>query len=156
MAGPGLLAHVLVSKYADHLPLYRQSDIYDREGVDLPRSTLANWVGGAARTLEPLVELLRRYVLQATKLHGDDIPVPVLSPGDGKTRTGRFWTYVRDDRPAANIQRRQNRSNMQSRKVSLKIGLRLCPHHRPVRLRLSTRQSAGASPQSPAPELLET
>jgi len=104
MAGPGLLAHVLVSKYADHLPLYRQSDIYDREGVDLPRSTLANWVGGAARTLEPLVELLRRYVLQATKLHGDDIPVPVLSPGDGKTKTGRFWTYVRDDRPAGSVE----------------------------------------------------
>ena len=104
MAGPGLLAHVLVSKYGDHLPLYRQSDIYDREGVDLPRSTLANWVGGAARTLEPLVELLRRYVLSADKLHGDDIPVPVLSPGDGKTKTGRLWTYVRDDRPAGSAE----------------------------------------------------
>lgn len=104
MAGAGLLAHVLVSKYADHLPLYRQSDIYEREGVDLPRSTLANWVGGAARSLEPLVELLRRYVLNATKLHGDDIPVPVLSPGDGKTKTGRFWTYVRDDRSAGNTE----------------------------------------------------
>lgn len=104
MAGPGLLAHVLVSKYGDHLPLYRQSDIYDREGVDLSRSTLAGWVGGAARTLEPLVEALRRYVLQATKLHGDDIPVPVLSPGDGKTKTGRLWTYVRDDRPAGSAE----------------------------------------------------
>jgi len=100
IAGPGLLAHVLVSKYGDHLPLYRQSDIYDREGVDLSRSTLADWVGGAARTLDPLMELVRRYVLNATKLHGDDTPVPVLSPGDGKTKTGRFWTYVRDDRPA--------------------------------------------------------
>ena len=104
MAGPGLLAHVLVSKYGDHLPLYRQSDIYDREGVDLSRSTLADWVGGAARTLEPLVELVRRYVLNAGKLHGDDIPVPVLSPGDGKTKTGRFWTYVRDDRPAGSTE----------------------------------------------------
>jgi transposase len=101
MAGPGLLAHVLVSKYGDHLPLYRQSDIYDREGLDLSRSTLANWVGGAAYTLQPLIDLLRRYVLNATKLHGDDIPVPVLDPGRGKTKTGRLWTYVRDDRPAA-------------------------------------------------------
>ena len=100
MAGAGLLAHILVSKYGDHLPLYRQSDIYDREGVDLSRSTLANWVGGAAYTLQPLVELVRRYVLNATKLHGDDIPVPVLDPGRGKTKTGRLWTYVRDDRPA--------------------------------------------------------
>jgi transposase len=100
MAGAGLLAHILVSKYGDHLPLYRQSDIYDREGVDLPRSTLANWVGGAAYTLQPLIELVRRYVLNAAKLHGDDIPVPVLDPGRGKTKTGRLWTYVRDDRPA--------------------------------------------------------
>ena len=104
MAGPGLLAHVLVSKYGDHLPLYRQSDIYERDGVELSRSTLADWVGGASRTLEPLVELMRRYVLNATKLHGDDIPVPVLSPGDGKTKTGRLWTYVRDDRPAGSTE----------------------------------------------------
>jgi transposase len=89
-----------VSKYGDHLPLYRQSDIYDREGVDLSRSTLANWVGGAAYTLQPLLELVRRYVLNGTKLHGDDIPVPVLDPGRGKTKTGRLWTYVRDDRPS--------------------------------------------------------
>jgi transposase len=100
MAGAGLLAHILVSKYGDHLPLYRQSDIYDREGVDLSRSTLASWVGGAANTLQPLVEMMRQYVLNATKLHGDDIPVPVLDPGRGKTKTGRLWTYVRDDRPA--------------------------------------------------------
>jgi transposase len=100
LAGPALLAHVLVSKYADHLPLYRQSDIYAREGVELDRSTLADWVGGASRTLAPLVDALRRYVLGAEKLHGDDVPVPVLEPGHGKTKTGRLWTYVRDDRPA--------------------------------------------------------
>jgi len=104
LAGPGLLAHVLVAKYADHLPLYRQSDIYAREGVDLERSTLADWVGGASHTLEPLVDSLRRYVLDAKKLHGDDIPVPVLAPGHGKTKTGRLWTYVRDDRPAGRIE----------------------------------------------------
>jgi transposase len=100
MAGAGLLAHILISKYGDHLPLYRQSDIYDREGVDLSRSTLATWVGGAAHSLQPLVELVRRYVLSAARLHGDDTPVPVLEPGRGKTKTGRLWTYVRDDRPS--------------------------------------------------------
>jgi transposase len=100
LAGPGLLAHVLVAKYSDHLPLYRQSDIYEREGVELDRSTLADWVGGASRTLQPLVDALKKYVLNAEKLHGDDVPVPVLDPGNGKTMTGRLWTYVRDDRPA--------------------------------------------------------
>src|ERR1700722_10560541 len=100
LAGPGLLAHVLVSKYADHLPLYRQAEMYQREGIDLDRSTLADWVGGASRTLQPLVEALKKYVLSAEKLHGDDVPVPVLAPGNGKTKTGRLWTYVRDDRPA--------------------------------------------------------
>jgi transposase len=100
LAGPGLLAHVLVSKYADHLPLYRQSEIYQREGVELDRSTLADWVGGASRTLRPLVDALKSYVLSAEKLHGDDVPVPVLEPGNGKTKTGRLWTYVRDDRPS--------------------------------------------------------
>jgi len=100
LAGPGLLAHVLVSKYADHLPLYRQSEIYEREGLELDRSTLAGWVGGASEALAPLVEQLRRYVMSAGKLHGDDTPVPVLAPGTGKTKTGRLWTYVRDDRPA--------------------------------------------------------
>src|SRR5215467_11369284 len=102
IAGPGLLAHVLVSKYCDHLPLYRQSEIYARAGVPLERSTLAEWVGGCSRLLKPLVEVLRRHVMSATKLHGDDIPVPVLAPGMGKTKTGRLWTYVRDDRPAGN------------------------------------------------------
>jgi transposase len=100
MAGPGLLAHVLVSKYCDHLPLYRQEEIYEREGVELDRSTLADWVGGASGLLQPLVEVLRRHVMSATKLHADDTPVPVLAPGLGKTKLGRLWTYVRDDRPA--------------------------------------------------------
>jgi transposase len=100
VAGPGLLAHVLVSKYCDHLPLYRQSEIYARAGVELERSTLADWVGGSSRLLDPLVEALRRYVMAAGKLHADDTPVPVLAPGNGKTKTGRLWTYVRDDRPA--------------------------------------------------------
>jgi len=103
LAGPGLLAHVLVSKFAHHLPLYRQAEIYERSGIDLDRSTLADWVGGSSRLLTPLVEALRRYVLAARKLHADDTPVPVLAPGTGKTKTGRLWTYVRDDRPAGDL-----------------------------------------------------
>jgi transposase len=98
-AGPGLLAHVLVSKYADHLPLYRQAEIYARSGVELSRSTLAGWVGSVNQLLAPLVEGVRRYVMSAEKLHAHDTPVPVLAPGLGKTKTGRLWTYVRDDRP---------------------------------------------------------
>ena len=101
LAGPGLLAHVLVAKYADHLPLYRQSEIYAREGVDLDRSTLADWVGAASHLLTPLVDRVRDHVLAASKLHADDTPVPVLAPGMGKTKTARLWTYVRDDRPTA-------------------------------------------------------
>ena len=104
LAGPGLLAHVLVGKYADHLPLYRQSEIYAREGIELDRSTLSGWVGRASRTLEPLVDAVRDYVVKASKIHADDIPVPVLAPGNGKTKTGRLWTYVRDDRPAGSTE----------------------------------------------------
>ena len=100
MAGPGLLAHILVSKYCDHLPLYRQSQIYARQGVELERSTMAEWVGQVFQLVDPLIESLGRYVLGAKKLHADDIPIPVLDPGRGKTKTGRLWTYVRDDRPA--------------------------------------------------------
>jgi transposase len=100
LAGPGLLAHVLVSKYADHQPLYRQSEIYAREGVDLDRSTLAGWVGATSELLAPLVEAVRDHVMSASKLHADDTPVPVLAPGNGRTKTGRLWTYVRDDRPS--------------------------------------------------------
>ena len=98
--GAGLLAHVLVSKYADHLPLYRQSGIYTRQGVDLARSTLADWVGRSAALLDPLVDALERHVMGGATLHADDTPVPVLAPGAGRTRTGRLWTYVRDERGA--------------------------------------------------------
>jgi len=97
-ATPALLAHVLVSKFLDHLPLYRQSEIYARAGVDLDRSTLADWVGQAAWLLDPLVAAIRRHVFAGEKIHGDDTPVPVLAPGLGRTATGRLWVYVRDDR----------------------------------------------------------
>jgi transposase len=101
LAAPDLLAHVLVSKFADHQPLYRQSEIFAREGIDIDRSTLAGWVGAASELVAPLVDEIRKHVLSASKIHADDTPVPVLAPGNGKTRTGRLWTYVRDDRPAA-------------------------------------------------------
>jgi transposase len=99
LASAGLLAHVLVSKYCDHIPLYRQSQIFARHGVALNRSTLANWVGGAAWWLEPLRARLAEEVFASRKLFADDTTVPVLDPGRGRTRTGRLWVYARDDRP---------------------------------------------------------
>ena len=99
LATPALLAHVLVSKYCDHLPLYRQSQIFARQGVELDRSTLANWVGGAVWWLEPLQTRLAEHVFASHTLFADDTPIPVLDPGRGRTRTGRLWVYARDDRP---------------------------------------------------------
>lgn len=99
-AGPGLLAHVLVSKYCDHIPLYRQSQIYARSRVEIDRATLAEWVGSASTLVDPLLGALSKYVMSAQKLHADDTPIPVLAPGTGKTKTGRLWIYVRDDQPA--------------------------------------------------------
>jgi transposase len=84
--------------YADHLPLYRQSQIFARSGIDLDRSTLADWVGGAHELLAPLVDALAEHVRAGTHLHADDTPYPVLAPGTGKTKIARIWTYVRDER----------------------------------------------------------
>lgn len=97
--GPALLAHVLTSKYCDHLPLYRQSEIYARAGVELDRSTLCDWVGRMAFHLTPVAEAISAHVREGPVLHADDTPVPVLDPGRGKTRTGRLWVAVRDERP---------------------------------------------------------
>lgn len=97
-AGPGLLAHVAVSKFADHLPLYRQSRIYAREGVDLSRSTLADWLGQVSWLLQPLIDRIADHIMESPKLHADDTPVPVLAPRTGKTATGRLWIYLRDNR----------------------------------------------------------
>jgi len=96
-AGAGLLAMVLYGKFGNHLPLNRQSEGFAREGIELDVSTLADWVGASAAALSPLVELIRRHVLGAARIHGDDTTVPVLAKG--RTVTGRLWTYVRDDRP---------------------------------------------------------
>jgi transposase len=98
LATPALLAQVLVSKYCDHTPLYRQSQIFARHGVDLPRSTLAGWVGGACWWLEALHERLGKNVFASDHLFADDTPVPVLDPGRGRTKTGRLWVYAREQR----------------------------------------------------------
>ena len=97
--GPALLAHVLVAKYCDHLPLHRQSVIYARAGVELDRSTLADWVGSAVFLLAALAEAIGRHARAGPAIHADDTPVPVLDPGRGKTKTGRLWVVVRDERP---------------------------------------------------------
>lgn len=99
LPGPGLLAHVLVSKYCDHLPLYRQAEIYARDGVDIDRSTMAEWVGKMAFLLSPLSDAIAHHVRTGETIHADDTPVPVLDPGRGKTKTGRLWVAVRDERP---------------------------------------------------------
>jgi len=98
LATPGLLAQVLVAKYCDHLPLYRQSKIFARHGVDLERSTLAGWVGGAAWWLEALHRRLAEHVFASDNLFADDTPVPVLDPGRGRTKTGRLWVYALEQR----------------------------------------------------------
>ena len=98
-ASAGLLAHIVVSKYDDHLPLYRQAEIFAREGVELETSTLSGWVGATAAALQPLIDALAAKVMTSDTLHVDDTPVPVLAPGAGKTKTGRLWVYVRDERP---------------------------------------------------------
>jgi transposase len=96
-AGPNLLAEVMVGKYGLHLPLHRQSVRFAREGVPIDRSTLADWVGAVSVALKPLVAAIEAHVLAGARVHADDTPVPVLAKG--KTKTGRLWTVVRDDRP---------------------------------------------------------
>jgi transposase len=99
MATPALLAQVLIAKYCDHTPLNRQSQIFGRHGVDLARSTLAGWVGGACWWLEAPHERLCKNVFASNHLFADDTPVPMLDPGRGRTKTGRLWVYAREQRP---------------------------------------------------------
>src|SRR4051794_25002265 len=98
-APEALRAQVLVAKYADHLPLYRQAGIFARQGVELDRSTLCDWVGRACWWLEPLWRQLRRHGMASTRIFADDTTLPVLDPGRGRTKTGRLWGYAVDDRP---------------------------------------------------------
>jgi len=97
LPGPGLLAQVAVSKYGDHLPLHRQEEIFRRQGVELPRQTMCDWMRGCADLVSPLYELMKQQVLGSKALQTDDTPVPVLDPKLPRTRTGRIWTYVGDD-----------------------------------------------------------
>ena len=99
LADASLLAHVAIAKFCDHLPLYRQTEIYARDGVDLDRSLLADWIGKMAWLLRPLAEKIGEHIMAGTVIHADDTPVKVLAPGHGKTKTGRFWVYLRDERP---------------------------------------------------------
>ena len=99
MAGAGLLSHILVSKFDDHVPLYRQSEIFARLGIDIPRSTLIGWTGAAIAELRPVADLIGRSALTASHLHCDDTIIPVLNPGLKKTKKGRMWVVVRDGRP---------------------------------------------------------
>ena len=101
MAGPGFLAHIAIAKFCDHLPLYRQAEIYARSGLDIDRGQLAEWLGHLAWLLRPLAELIAAHVMAGRVIHADDTPVPVLAPGAGKTKTGRQWVYLRDERPHA-------------------------------------------------------
>ena len=94
-----MIAHVLVGRYADHLPLYRQAQIYARQGIDLDRSTLADWIGRAAFELRPIYERLIELLKRSTKLFMDETRAPVLEPGLGRTKRGYFWAMARDDRP---------------------------------------------------------
>jgi transposase len=100
MAGAGLLTHILVSKFADHVPLYRMCQIFGREDIELARSTITDWVGQAGWLLTPLAQAVGRYVLKAAKIHGDDTPIRSLGGKGKKAHTGRLWVYVRDDRPS--------------------------------------------------------
>jgi transposase len=100
MAGAGLLTHIAVSKFTDHVPLYRLCQIYGRDGVELSRSTITDMIGNCGLLLKPLAEAIGRYVLKADKVHGDDTPIRALGGKGEKAHTGRLWVYVRDDRPS--------------------------------------------------------
>ena len=101
MVDASFLAHIVVAKFCDHLPLYRQAEIYARSGLDIDRSQLAEWLGHVAWLLRPLVELMAAHVMAGRVIHADDTPVDVLAPGTGKTKTGRLWVYLRDERAHA-------------------------------------------------------
>jgi transposase len=99
IAGPGLIAQIVVAKFGDHLPLYRQEDFFTRHGLHIARSTQCDWVQAAAELLRPLYERQKELLLQSPVLWTDDTPVTLLSPGQAGSRTGRFWTYIADEYP---------------------------------------------------------
>jgi transposase len=101
MVDASFLAHMIVAKFCDHIPLYRQAEIDARAGVEIDRSQRAEWLGHMAWLLSPLVELVAAHVMASCVIYADDTPVDVLAPGNGKTKTGRLWVYLRDERPHA-------------------------------------------------------
>ncbi len=103
MVDASFLAHIVIAKFCDHIPLYRLAEICARSGLDIDRSQLAEWLGHVAWLLAPLVELIAAHVMAGRVIHCDDTPVPVLAPGAGKTKTGRLWVYLRDERPHCGI-----------------------------------------------------
>jgi hypothetical protein len=107
IASEALIADVLVAKYADHLPLYRQAQIYARQGIQLDRSTLADWVGRAAWYLHPMRDHILERLRRSERLFADETTAPVFDPGRGRTKTGQLWAYARDDRPWGDIDRPQ-------------------------------------------------
>ena len=152
-AGAGLLAHIVVSKFDDHLPLYRQAEIFAREGVSLETSTLSGWVGATAAALKPLVDALAVDVFAGDTLYVDDTPVPVLAPGTGKTKTGRLWTYVRDERPFAGSRApaalffySPDRKSLPSRKRGASTPRRICRTSRGSATPTAMPGSTGCSP----------
>ena len=98
-AGSGLLAHIMVQKYCNHLPMYRQSQIYAREGIEISRNTMTGWAAQCSKLLDPLIDLLKQSVFASEYLHGDDTTIKVLGRKVGETKTGRIWVYARDGRP---------------------------------------------------------
>ena len=99
--GPGLISYIAISKYCDGLPLYRLSKMFEREGVEIERMVMADWLGHLAWWIDPIVEMIAGHVFGSPVIHADDTPIKVLAPGRGKTITGRFWNYVVDERPWA-------------------------------------------------------
>lgn len=99
LAGPGLLAHVAAAKFCDHLPLHRQAEILAREGVEIDRGTMSDWIGGITRLLRPLRDALERHVMGGTRVFADDTTIPVLDRALERAHTGLLWAYLRDDRP---------------------------------------------------------
>ena len=93
-AGFGLLANILVQKYDDHLPLYRQSEILERSGIEISRSTMAGWVAYGHSLLSTIAKEIKKYIFTSREIHGDDTPIKTLMPGLGRTKIGRIWTYV--------------------------------------------------------------
>jgi transposase len=104
LPGPALLAHITTSKFAYHIPFYRQSVMYARDGVEIEPGTMGHWLGSLTWLLNPLVDAVRRHALGGSKVHTDDTPLPVLAPGNGTTKTGRLWVYVRDDRSSGSTE----------------------------------------------------